>query len=285
MSDQLELRTESDRAIEIHRVGGGLLMRYVYRPETAADESPRPYVHPVNTLAGELLTNFRPNDHRWHHGLNFTINCLADYNFWGGPSYRKADGYQFRADHGRQEHVVWLEKTPERLAHTLDWRVGATGEKLLQETRTLSCAIVSPQAWTLRWITALQNLSGRPLTLAQYHSAHGLAGSHYTGLQFRGARELLDEHGDNAIGIFVDNGASGEKTVHGLSGQWMEWRGQKDVSQRRVTLRFASNREPLHWFVRRHNPLAALSFQYERDLVLERGATLELDHTLTFADA
>jgi hypothetical protein len=37
--------------------------------------------------------------------------------------------------------------------------------------------------------------------------------------------------------------------------------------------------------VRRNNPLAALPFQYERDLILAPGATLSIDHTLTFADA
>ena len=32
-------------------------------------------------------------------------------------------------------------------------------------------------------------------------------------------------------------------------------------------------------------PLAALPFQYERELTLAPGATLAVDHTLTFADA
>ncbi len=285
MSAQLEIREPDDRAVEIHRAGGGLLMRYVYRPDTAADEAPRPYVHPVNTLAGELLTNFRPNDHRWHHGLSFTINCLAGFNFWGGPTYRAAGGYQWRGDHGAQRHVAWLEKAAHRLVHTLEWRPGGADQLLLREQRTLEIALAGPQAWTLRWAATLQNASRLPLALGQYHSSHGLVGSHYSGLQFRGARELLDEHGDMTIGIFADGGLSGEKTVHGARGRWMEWRGQKDGSQRRVTVRFASNHGPIHWFIRRNNPLAALPFQYENELLLDPGAFLAVDHTLTFADA
>lgn len=285
MSSGLELRTPDDQAVEIHRAGGGLLLRYVFRPDTPADESPRPYAHPVNTLAGELLTNFRPNDHRWHHGLSFTINCLADFNFWGGVSFRSTDGYRWRADHGVQRHLSWLEQTPSRLAHALEWRVGATDELLLQEKRTLEFALVAPHAWTLRWVTVLGNVSGRSLPLGQYHSTHGLAGSHYSGLQFRGARDLLDEHGDESVGIFSEGGLSGEKAVHGAAGYWMEWRGQKDGSQRRVVIRFASNRDSVNWFVRRHNPLAALPFQYDREFTLEPGGTLELDHLLTFTDS
>lgn len=285
MSNGLALRLDLDRAVEIHRADGGLLLRYVYRPDTATGESPRPYAHPVNTLAGELLTNFRPNDHPWHHGLSFTINCLAEFNFWGGPTYRAGAGYRFLENHGLQRHVAWEEKSAERLAHTLDWRVAATEEKLLSERRVLACALVSPQAWRLRWTATLQNVSGRPLALGQYHSAHGLAGSHYTGLQFRGARDLLDEHMDNTIGIRADGGREGEQAVHGAPGRWMEWHGQKDGSQRRVTIRFENAGGPVHWFVRRHNPLAALPFQYERDLTLAPGDTLAVDHTLTFTDA
>ena len=286
MSGRLALRLDGDRAVEVHRAGGGLLLRYVYRPDTPGNESPRPYAHPVNTLAGELLTNFRPNDHPWHHGLSFTINCLAGFNFWGGVSYRPADGYRWRQDHGVQRHTGWMEQTAARLVHTLEWRVGATDELLLEEKRTLEFAIVALHAWTLRWTAVLRNVSDRPLPLGQYHSTHGLAGSHYSGLQFRGARDLIDDHGDAAVGIFADGGLEGEKAVHGAAGRWMEWRGQKDGSQQRVAIRFASNNgEPVHWFVRRHNPLAALPFQYEDELVLAPGAALEIDHQLTFADA
>lgn len=285
MNAGLELRTAGDRAVEIHRAGGGLLLRYVVGPELPGDESPRPYAHPVNTLAGELLTNFRPNDHRWHHGLNFTLNCVSGFNFWGGGTYRKADGYQMRGDHGSQHHVRWTEQRADRLAHELEWRVNATGETLLQEQRTLACAVVSPQAWTLRWTARLRNVTDRTLHLGQYFSREGLAGSHYSGLQFRGARDLLDDHLDDTINIVAEGDLIGEKAVHGAAARWMEWRGQKDTSLRRVTIRFENQAGPLHWFVRRNNPLAALPPQYAEDLPLAPGGGLDVDHTLTFTDA
>ena len=285
MSPDLKLVMDGDRVAEIHRPGGGLLLRYVFRPDTAPDESTRPYAHPVCTLAGEVLTNFRPNDHRWHHGLSFTITCVSGHNFWGGGTYRKADGYQMRADHGTQQHTGWVEQGANCLAHTLDWRAGPKGELLLQEKRTLACRVLSPTAWSLRWTAALKNVSGRTLELGHYHSNQGLAGSHYSGLQFRGARELLDDHLDPVIGVFAEGGLSGEAAVHGAAAHWMEWRGQKDTSLRRVTVHFASHTGPFHCFVRRQYPLAALPFHYERDLALADGAVHDIDHTLTFTDA
>ena len=284
MNSDLKLVLDGDRAVEIHREGGGLLLRYVVRPETPPDEASRPYAHPVCTLAGEVLTNFRPSDHRWHHGLSFTINSISGHNFWGGGPNRPADGYQFRQDHGAQHHTGWLEQGANYLAHTLEWRAGGAGEVLLREKRSLTFRLLSDQAWTLQWAAALQNVTGRTLELGQYFSNQGLTGSHYSGLQFRGARDLLDDHGDATIGIFAESGLSGEAAVHGAASPWMEWRGQKDTTQRRVTVRFANNAGPFHCFVRRNYPLAALPFQYERDLPLAPGATLALDHTLTFAD-
>jgi len=93
--------------------GEALLLRYVYAPTTPANESPRPYAHPVNTLAGDTLTNFRPNDHPWHHALSFTLNQVSGANFWGGPTCRRDEGYKWRDDHGSQHHVAWtaLEAT------------------------------------------------------------------------------------------------------------------------------------------------------------------------------
>lgn len=284
MNSTFHHKLVDENSVELFH-GDTRLLCYVFRPDTQADEAPRPYAHPVCSLSGEVLTNFRPNDHRWHHGLSFTINCLSGHNFWGGGTYEKADGYQWRSDHGVQLHTEWIEMSAQRFSHKLDWKTGASGELLLQEERSLEFTLVSPNTWKLRWSAKLKNVSGRVLQLGQYHSTKGLSGSHYTGLQFRGARDLLDDHGDKTIGIFSDGGQEGEKAVHGSEGQWMEWRGQKDTSQRRVTIRFENHTGPIHWFVRGHNPLAAIPFQYEHDLSLETGAALAIDHTLTFTDA
>lgn len=282
MTQPVAIVREGDVAAEFRSPANSLLMRYVVWPDTPANESPRPYAHPVHTPGGELLTNFRPNDHPWHHGLNFTIGTVSGVNFWGGPTYRKADGYQWRDDHGNQRHARWIERGPAQLSHALEWR--AKDECLLTETRTLTPEIVSANAWRLRWQSELTNSSGRELALGNYLSREGLHGSHYTGLQFRGARDLLDRHGDDQIGMFLDSGAHGEADLNGAVAERMEWRGQKDTSLRRVRIRFENSSGPIHWFVREGNPLVSLAFQFDRDRILPDGGTLQIDHTLTFLD-
>jgi hypothetical protein len=265
--------------------GDALLMRYVYEPTTPANESPRPYAHPVNSLAGDTLTNFRPNDHPWHHALSFTLNNVSGANFWGGPTCLRGEGYKWRDDHGSQQHLEWktleVSGTTATLVHTLAWR--RLDETLFQEERSLVATVdAGTQAWSLRWQSRLVNVSGRTLSLGNPHSRGGLAGSHYNGLQFRGARELLDDHLDATIKITAEGGREGVEAVHAASARWMEWHGQLDGSLHRVNIRFENNPGPLPWFVRRNYPLAAFPVQAEQDLEISSGADLTIDHTLTF---
>ncbi|MES2696186.1 MAG: DUF6807 family protein [Verrucomicrobiota bacterium] len=285
MSAPLQLRHEPNRHVEILTGGGQLLWRYVYMPDTPANESPRPYAHPVRMPAGDVLTNFRPNDHPWHHALSLTLTSVDGVNFWGGPSYREGEGYRWRDDHGTQVHRAWTLLTPTRMEEIVDWRERATGTVLLEEARTLATAMTSDGGWSLRWTSELRNVAGRALTLGNYHASSGLAGSHYTGLQFRGARELLDEHGDAQIGITSEGDRSGEAATHGVETRWLEWVCQHDGSLRRTRIRFENTAGPLPWFVRAKNPLVAFAFHREEPQVLAVGATLRLDHALTFTPA
>src|SRR5437868_3533075 len=111
----LRLEHDEGKAVRVY-AGDALLCRYVYASGEKLNESPRPYFHPVNSIAGDTLTNFRPNDHPWHHGLSFTLTNVSGANFWGGPTCAPGDGYKFRDDHGEQRHLAWtiLEATGER---------------------------------------------------------------------------------------------------------------------------------------------------------------------------
>jgi hypothetical protein len=279
MNEALQLERE-ETAVTVRRSDGALLWKYVFSPDTPGNEAPRPYAHPLRSLAGDTLTNFRPNDHPWHHGLSLTLASVSGVNFWGGPSNRAADGYQWRNDHGTQRHRAWIACTANRLEHTLDW-CGPGGDSLLQERRTL-LTTVGTDEWSLRWTSELRNVAGRELSLDHYESAAALRDSHYTGLQFRGARDLLDAHGDIRIGLSAGGGRTGEIAVHGAETEWMEWACQHDGSLRRTRIRFENLTGPIPWFVREKNPLAAFPFHGRSTRLLATDAVLRLDHLLTF---
>jgi len=283
-SSSLQLRHEADQHLEILSSTGALLWRYVYAPSTLANEARRPYAHPVYSLSGDVLTNFRPNDHPWHHALSLTVTSVDGVNFWGGPTHRAEDSYRWRDDHGEQVHRSWGGLTAERIEEVLDWKDLKSGRTLLEERRWLQTSVTG-EAWSLRWTSELRNVAGRELTLGNYHANGGLVGSHYTGLQFRGARDLLDDHGDATVAITADGGLAGESEVHGAMANWMEWACQHDTSLRRTRIRFENLGGPLPWFVRRKNPVAAFAFHRETTQSLPVGDTLRLDHLLTFTNA
>ncbi len=70
------VHTHGDRITLTEPTTGVELFAYVYAPE-AAWEAPKPYLHPMRTLAGDIVTDYRPNDHRWHKGLQLTASHLS----------------------------------------------------------------------------------------------------------------------------------------------------------------------------------------------------------------
>lgn len=280
----LHLQHDIGRSVAVFS-GEHLLFRYHYLPATELKESPRPYLHPVKSLKGDTLTVFRPNDHPWHHALSLTLNQVSGTNFWGGPTCTREAGYQWKENHGRQCHTGWITLAAAgpraTLAHTLDWK--RDDRVLFRETRALAVAVDEVAgSWSLHWLSHLDNVSGETLSLGNPHSQGGLAGSHYSGLQFRGVRELLDDHLDATIKITAEGGLEGIKAVHGVPARWMEWHGQLDESLRRVVIRFENRPGPLPWFVRRNYPLAAFPTEFDQNREVAPGQRIEVDHVLTF---
>jgi hypothetical protein len=66
--------TTTDGSISVHEGDGGWTYEWSARK--------RPFVHPVATPSGKVLTRNAPDDHPWHHGLWFTIKFVNEENFW-----------------------------------------------------------------------------------------------------------------------------------------------------------------------------------------------------------
>ncbi len=213
------------------------------------------------------------------------LTSVDEINFWGGPSHRAEDGYQWRQDHGCQRHVAWTDRTPDRMVEQLDWLNPQNNDALiLREERELLTQ-VDREGWSLEWISRLTNPHDRDLTCHNYHSLGGLDGSHYTGLQFRGARGLLDEHGDASIGLRGEGGTSELSALHGRVASALEWHVQADTSLRRGVIKFESPQAPIPWFVRPENPLVAFASHRDQPLILPAGTTSEFHHRIHFLRA
>jgi len=74
--------------------------------------SPRPYLHPIRSLAGTVLTDASPADHAHHLGLSIAFSDLNGTNFWGGSTFTEANGPQILPNHGTQRPHGWTATSP-----------------------------------------------------------------------------------------------------------------------------------------------------------------------------
>jgi hypothetical protein len=134
------------------RVGDVQVATYVTDPPLDIRLAPRPYLHPVRTLGGRVVTDALCFDHPWHLGASLTMSDVNGYNLWGGRTFVRDQGYVWLPDHGRIRHNSWLP-SPDGIAESLSWCDGE-GKELLREQRTIT-ATAAPHGWSLGFSYAL----------------------------------------------------------------------------------------------------------------------------------
>ncbi|MER7488508.1 PmoA family protein [Streptomyces sp. NPDC126497] len=219
------------------RVAGRPVGRYVTRPELPARLSPRPYLHPVTTLAGAAVTELSPADHAHHLGVGVAVPDVEGFNFWGGRTYVRDRGPTELDNHGSQRHSAYQLRDPDGFVEELRW-VAAPGE-LLRERRTVAATGLTDAAWALDFTFSLTNVTSAPLSVGS-PATNGRPGAAYGGFFWRARKE------ETAPDVFTDR-AEGESGVHGRPADWIALAGSA------WTLVFAGATERTRedpWFVR-----------------------------------
>ncbi|WP_020118222.1 PmoA family protein [Streptomyces canus] len=279
--------------IAVEAANGTEILRYVYRPDPEAFEARKPYAHPVRTLGGRTVTGYRPNDHRWHKGLQMTASHLSGQNFWGGNCYVHGKGYlplPERVGSMRHDGFTAFTVSEARLDVTeaLTW-VENGGEEWAREERGLAVHSVDEGAgsWALDWSIRLTNLRAEPLAFGSPTTAgRDMAG--YTGLQWRGPRDFTGG------AVFApDTGGDADKLM-GSQSPWLAFTTEHDDVDAHSTLVFAHAPENLdprtaihesHWFVRSEPfPTVAFSWAFFEEFGLPPGESFEYRYRLVVAD-
>jgi len=180
--------------------------------DVEAVNTPKPYFHPLRTLGGATITGFAPDDHPWHHGLQFAFPRVGGHNLWGGGTYLgPEEGYKVVEDQGSIRHDAWGEVvdsgTGGSFSHRLSW-LGHGGELLLNEARTLDIDVRADSetpSWILTFSSTLVNVTDAPIALAT-PAQRGRPDGGYGGLFLRLAPDL---QADRLIGEKADLTASG----------------------------------------------------------------------------
>jgi hypothetical protein len=220
------------------RLDGMPVADYLSGSELDPGLSPRPYLHPVRTLGGILVTDTQPADHQWHLGISVALPDVEGWNFWGGRTYLRGQGYVGREDHGRIEHAGFEQLGDDGFTERLHW-LSPHGELLLTECRQV-WAFLADRGWGLQLVTILTNAAGRPIRLGS-PATNGREGAGYGGLFWR-LPPARTPHVYTAT-------ATGEQAVHNCAAQWLAW-ADRSVG---FTLVFTGTNQATRddpWFVR-----------------------------------
>jgi hypothetical protein len=281
------LRLDDDgRALTVH-YGDTELARYVYDPDDPQLESPRPYFHPLRTLAGDVITVYRPHDHVWHKGLALSLPNVGEENFWGGVSWVRGEGYRQLHNDGSMRHqgfdraAVSGEGTSVDVQERLAW-VTEQGKPWFDEQRRLWARVEEiDDAWVLGFDTQFVNVSGRPIAIGS-PTTQGRPNAGYGGLFWRGPRSFTGGT------VHVPIGSGGDELM-GVAAPWLGFSGVHDGHGRSSTLVMVEARAnptyPTQWFVR-STPFAAVCPApfFDTELPVAPGESVHLRYAVVIAD-
>lgn len=272
------------------RAGAVEIARYTYRSDVAQRESPRPFLHPLRTRGGNLVSLYRPHDHVWHKGIAWSLPHLGHDNFWGGPTFVKDRGGYVQLDNDGSMDTVAVDLADDtadptdgadvvRFAHRLDWHTQA-GAHVVSEERDLSFRLTD-DVWVLTFSSAMTNVSGAQIPIGSPTTA-GRDNAGYGGLFWRGPRSFTG-------GAVVSADGVGDDSARGTRGEWMAFSGRHDEVDASSTVLFVDDREnprhPPQWFARSEQFAALCPAPFfSEELPFDDGATLAFRYAVVIAD-
>ncbi|MFE6309384.1 PmoA family protein [Nocardiopsis sp. NPDC057823] len=227
--------------------------------------SPRPYLHPVRTRAGVVVTEVVPEDHRHHLGVGVAVPDVSGTSFWGGRTFTPDRGSVMLDNHGRQSSRgpvarpggVWVEE--------VSWTGPGRGE-LLREERRWRARGLDGSAWVLDLECTLRNTGGRDLSIGS-PATNGRPGAGYGGLFWRAPI------GPSAPRVLGPDGVRGEEGLHGSRARWLALEGDAGGPWTLLFHQPGGHTDP--WFVRaREYPGVGPALAWEERLPLPAGREL-----------
>ena len=258
----------SDTEVAVYRDGLG----------TIPTSSPRPYLHPVRTRAGVVVSAHHTADHDWHNGVGMAMPDVNGTSFWGGGTYVPGRGYVLLDNHG-----VILGEPPElendAFTQELKW-IAHDGSVALYERRSIGWIAIDQQTWRLLFESRL----GADVD-AQLGSpgSKGRIGGGYGGFFWRFPAC------DN-VEVFTAE-ARGEEEVHGSQAPWIAWSADfaagPGISGPATIVIAAPDAaaagEP--WFVRVHSyPGLGSALAWDRPAILASDGVLQRRFDVAIAD-
>ncbi|WP_189337657.1 DUF6807 family protein [Arthrobacter sp. AFG7.2] len=219
--------------------------RYLQEP---ADHAPRPYLHPVRSLAGTVVSQARPADHPHHLGLSIAFSDINGTNFWGGSTYTPAGGSMLLDNHGVQRPHGW-QSTSNTEFGDVSW-ISRSGEHLGAEQRRIEYLHhPAPATWSLSLFSVMVPAGDAERLEVSSSAVKGRAGAGYGGIFWR----FPEPTGQPLV---LSDAGSGADAAHGSLSRWLSI--SMDLGGAAVTVVLGQDPDRLlPWFIRTEGYLGA----------------------------
>ena len=254
--------------MDLH-VDGRSVATYVTRPVVDPQRGPRPYLHPVRTRAGTVVTDVLPADHPHHLGVSVALQDVNGVNLWGGRTYVRGQGYTWLEDHSVIEHAGFADTAPGRIEARLRW-CDTAGRTLLAEDRVMAAHPHGEDAWWLEFSYTLTNATNGPVRLGSPGTNGRPDNAGYGGFFWRAA--------PGQPRVFTSE-STVESDVNGSVTEWVALAGEA------YTLVFTGLGDGDRWFVRaKEFPGVFPAIAFDTVRVLAPGDHLTRHHRVLIAD-
>lgn len=195
------------------------LLTYAFSTASA----PKPYIHPLRTSDGVLLTAYQPSDHVWHRGLWFSWKYINDVNYWE-EQVSDVECESRLASEGRTEsrgdEALSFVAGDARLRHELGY-VDPDAKTVLVEQRTVTVA--PPRGDGTYSIDLVHDftVADQEVTLSATPITADMPWGGYAGLGVRAARSL------QGFRVLSSEGLRGTE-ANGAPSRWIDLSGVAD---------------------------------------------------------
>ncbi|QBI54195.1 DUF6807 domain-containing protein [Streptomonospora litoralis] len=232
--------TGRDSPMPLLRCEGTVVAEWNSGADVEPHLSPRPYLHPVRTLAGTVVTEVYPADHPHHLGAGVAVPDIDGSSFWGGTTFVRDRGPVLLDNHGRQEHRGWAAAEDARAVEQLVW-VARDGAEPLTEVRETAARQIDERTWALDLSTRLR--AGERDLEVNSPATKGRPGAGYGGFFWRAP-------GQAEAPRVLGPGTEGEEAVHGSRSPWLALLGTAASGARWSLVFAAAGAAADPWFVR-----------------------------------
>ncbi|MBT2515023.1 PmoA family protein [Arthrobacter sp. ISL-30] len=240
--------TREHNSIHSLAVQGTEVARYQSGTGLGGQQSPRPFLHPIRTLTGTMVSDAEPPDHPHHLGLSLAVSDAGGSNFWGGRTFTADRGSVMLPNHGRQL-VSSSRSGAGSVSESIDW-CSADGSVEVTERRHLSVSgHPDRRCWSLSFTSRLMPGPSLEHLALSSSAVKGREGAGYGGIFWRLPR-------NSRAAVVLTESGSGIESAHGSASPWLSITAV--VAGKTASIMLAQDaQEPLPWFVRTDGYLGA----------------------------